>query len=182
MTAGARYTTVAITLHWLIAALVLLNVAAALVAGSVGHDAAKQIMANHVAFGLTVLMLSLLRIVWRVTHRPPPLAPGLKIWEVALAHATHTAFYLLIVAIPLTGWMMVSAHGAPSVGWFGLFDVPALPVPTDHASAETLESVHGKLAWGTLALLSLHVAGALKHQLLDGDGTLGRMVPWLRRA
>ena len=177
----ARYTAGAIALHWIIALLIVLNFAAVWISEGMPKPERMQIMANHKAIGLTILALSVLRLVWRFTHPAPPFAPGMRPWEAMLARVVHTLFYILIIAIPLTGWAMVSSFGkgAP-VSWFGLFNVPALPVSASKATAETFHGVHGQLAIAALALLTLHVAGALKHQLLDRDGTLARMVPFLR--
>lgn len=181
--AAARYSRGAIAFHWTIAVLIMLNFAAAWVADDAPKEAARQIMGNHKAFGLLILLLSVLRIVWRLTHRPPPLADTLKTWEAAAAKVVHTLFYVLIVAIPLTGWAMASAFsGGEPIGFFGLFDIPGLPMAADKQTAGVFHEVHELLATLTLALLALHIGGALKHQFIDRDATLGRMIPWLRRA
>lgn len=164
-------------LHWLIAVLIALNFAAAWVAATMPRPARMQIMANHKSIGLTVLLLTVVRIAWRLTHRPPRLQRGLQPWESMLAHAVHTLFYLLMIGIPLTGWSMVSSGGPVRV--LGLLSVPALPVPTGDAAGDTFHAVHEKLAWLLLALLALHVVGALKHQFFARDRTLGRMLPFL---
>lgn len=179
--ARARYSRGAIAFHWTIAVLILLNIAAAWVADDAPKEQAAQIMGNHKAIGLLVLALSLMRIVWRLTHRPPPLVETLKTWEAALAKVVHSLFYVLIVAIPLSGWAMSSAFsGGKPVGFFGLFDIPGLPFAADRRTAGVFHEVHELFATLTLFLVALHVAGALKHQFVDRDGTLGRMIPWLR--
>lgn len=165
-------------LHWLIALLIVLNFIAVWVSEDMPRPERMQIMANHKSIGLTVLILTILRIVWRVTHRPPPFQRSLQPWERGLAHTVHTLFYIAMIGIPLTGWAMVSGGGPVKV--FGLFSMPALPVPTDEASSTTFFTVHEKLGWLMLALLALHVLGALKHQFVDRDATLGRMIPFLR--
>ena len=181
MSSAARYSGGAILLHWLIAILILLNFAAVWVADGMPKPEKMQVMANHKAIGLTILALSLLRILWRMTHRAPPFAAEVKRWEAALARTVHTLFYVLIIAIPLTGWAMVSSFGkGKPVSWFGLFDVPALPVSSDRAVGGAFHDLHENLAIAALLLLALHVAGALKHQFFDRDGTLGRMAPFLR--
>lgn len=178
----ARYSAGAIAFHWIIALLILLNYVAVWVASTMPKPEKMQVMANHKAIGLTILTLSVLRILWRLTHRAPPFAAGVKRWEAALARTVHTLFYVLIIAIPLTGWAMVSSFGAGKpVSWFGLVDVPALPVSSDRATSGAFNEAHELLAIAVLLLLMLHVAGALKHQFFDRDGTLGRMVPFLRR-
>lgn len=173
-----RYSRVAMILHWSIALLIVLNFAAAWVAETVPRAERMQIMANHKSIGLTVLILTVVRIAWRVTHRPPPLQRTLQPWERTLATAVHSLFYILMIGMPLTGWAMVSAGGPVSV--FGLFSMPALPVPSSEAAGDTFHDVHVKLAWLMLGLFALHVLGALKHQFLDRDRTLGRMIPFLR--
>ena len=173
-----RYSGVAMILHWLIALLIVLNFAAAWISETMPRPERMQIMANHKAIGITVLILTVIRIAWRLTHRPPPLQRTLQPWERMLASAVHALFYVLMIGLPLTGWSMVSAGGP--VRMFGLFSMPALPVPTTDAVGDTFYDLHVKLAWVMLALFVLHVAGALKHQFLDHDATLGRMIPFLR--
>ncbi|VWX52340.1 cytochrome b [Novosphingobium sp. 9U] len=173
-----RYSRVAMILHWLIALLIVLNFIAIWVAEDMPKPQRMQIMANHKAIGITVLILTVVRIFWRVTRRPPPFQRTQQPWERALAHAVHALFYFAMIGIPLTGWSMVSGGGPVSL--FGLFSVPPLPVPTSEAASGTFFSVHEKLAWLMIALFVLHVLGALKHQFVDRDRTLGRMIPFLR--
>jgi cytochrome b561 len=180
--AGARYGKVAMAFHWVIAVLIVLNFLSAWAAQDQPRAVATQIMGNHKAFGLTILALSVLRIAWRFVHRPPPLSEQLKAWEAAVAKVTHTLFYFLMIAIPLAGWAMVSsAGGGKPVSVFGRFDVPALPFAHDKATADTFHDVHETLAALMLLLLALHVGAALKHQFVDRDTTLARMVPFLSR-
>lgn len=179
-TSAARYTRGAIVLHWLIAVLIILNVAAAWISEGMSKADRAIVMGNHKAIGITVLMLTVLRIVWRLTHRPPPLLESLKAWEAALSRVVHAGFYFLMLAIPLTGWAMSSAFSkGAGVSLFGLVTVPALPVGYDKPTAGLFAELHELLAFGMIALIVLHVAGALKHQLIDQDGTLRRMIPWL---
>lgn len=176
---ATRYSLGAILLHWLIALLIALNFAAAWVAEDMPKPQAAQVMANHKAIGLTVLGLTLVRIGWRLAHTPPPLSDRLKAWEVATARVTHALFYLLMLAIPLTGWAMHSAHpGSKPVGIFGLFAMPRLPLAESKPLAETFEAMHGTLTTLMLVLAALHVAGALKHQFFDKDRSLQRILPW----
>ncbi|WP_067732100.1 cytochrome b [Novosphingobium naphthalenivorans] len=175
-----QYSRVAVVLHWLIALLIALNFIAAWVAEDMPKAEKMQIMANHKAFGLTILALTVIRILWRLVHKAPPLSAALASWEVALARVVHVLFYFLMLFIPLTGWGMASGSGNP-VSWFGLFDVPALPVAGNKALGGIFHESHEVLATIMLGLFALHVAGALKHQLLDRDDTMARMVPFLRR-
>ncbi len=175
----SRYSMGAISFHWLIAALIALNYAAAWYAEDLPKAEHMQVMGNHKAFGIVILVLTVLRIVWRLMHTPPPLLESLKSWEAALAKVTHGLLYVLMLAIPLAGWAMHSAFsgGAP-VSLFGLFDFPGLPMAQDKATGGTFHDMHGLLATLMLGLVGLHVLAAFKHQLVDKDGTLRRMLPW----
>ena len=169
-----RYSRVAIAFHWTIAALVIFNIAVGL-----GHDpipALRALMPAHKAIGLTVLALTALRVTWRLAHRPPPLPADTPGWERGAAHATHWTLYLLLVALPLSGWVMVSGpQGRRPLSWFGAFDLPYLPVTS--LAAEGAAKAHGLLGWVMLALVLLHVAAALRHHLLLRDRVLARMLP-----
>lgn len=179
-TSAARYSRGAIVLHWLIAVLIMLNFAAAWISEDMAKADRAMVMGNHKAIGITILLLTILRIVWRVAQRPPAMIETLKAWEAALAKVTHAAFYFLMLAIPLSGWAMSSAFSqGKGVSLFGLFTMPALPVAYDKPTAEMFEEMHEVFATLMLLLFALHVAGALKHHLIDKDGTLRRMVPWI---
>jgi cytochrome b561 len=179
--AGARYTRGAIAFHWTIAGLILLNFALASAADDAPRAEHDRIMANHMAIGLAILALSILSILWRIAHPAPPYVATLKAWEAWLARVVHSLFYFLIVAIPLTGWAMVSAAtGGRPISFFGLFALPGLPFSRDRARAGAFHDAHESLAALAFFLLALHVAAVLKHQFIDRDATLGRMIPWLR--
>ncbi len=173
-----RYSTVAIWFHWTIAVLVILNIAVGLL-----HDpipALGAFMGAHKAIGMTVLVLTLGRIIWRITHPAPPLPAEVPAAHKGLAHATHFAFYALLLAMPLTGWMMVSGtETRRPFNWFGLFDLPYLPV--SKAAGGFGHSAHGVLGWLMLALVVLHIAAALRHHLILRDAVLVRMAPALKR-
>jgi cytochrome b561 len=177
---GERYSRVAIAFHWTIALLVVAN----LVIG-IGHDAIpalRRLMGAHKAIGIAVLALTAARIAWRLTHRPPALPAGTPAWEKGVAHATHGTLYLLMIAMPVTGWLMVSGPGpgpARPLSWFGLFDVPLLPVGS--GAADLGHDAHGLLGWLMLALVVLHVGAALRHHLLLRDTVLVRIAPILGR-
>jgi len=168
----ARYSRVAMWFHWTIAALVIVN----LVIG-IFHDAIGG-MPIHKAVGITVLALTAGRVAWRLGHRPPPLPPHTAGWEKGVAHATHWALYLLMIAMPVSGWVMTSAGTRP-LSWFGLFEIPKLPV--DKAAGALGSQAHGVLGWVMLALVVLHVAAALRHWLILRDGVFARMAPALER-
>ena len=128
---------------------------------------------------MTILALSALRLLWRLTHRPPAL-PGtvtaaMPSWQVRAYHATHHLMYLLFFAVPLVGWAYSSMAGFPVV-WFGGLPLPDF-VPVDKELAKLVKPVHAVLAYTLLALVVLHVAAALKHHFVDRDGLLGRMQP-----
>jgi cytochrome b561 len=169
-----RYSRVAIAFHWTIAVLVIVN----LIVG-IGHDyvpALRAWMPGHKAIGITVLALTAARVAWRLAHRPPALPAGLPGWERQAAHTTHWALYALMVAMPLSGWLMVSGpEGRRPLEWFGLFPLPYLPA--SGATADAAHSAHGLLGWLMLALVALHIAAALRHHLVLRDGVLGRMLP-----
>ena len=178
--AAARYSRGAIVLHWLIAVSIWTNIAIAWATEGLPKAERSAWMGTHQALGITILLLTLVRIGWRLTHRPPPMLATLKPWEAKLARFNQFAFYFVMLAIPLSGWAMASAFGkGRPVSMFGLFDFPALPVAGDKPTAELFEQLHGALAFAFLGLFVLHLAGALKHHLIDKDGTLRRMLPFL---
>jgi cytochrome b561 len=179
--AAARYSRGAMALHWIIALLIVLNFIGAWEAEDLEGAEKAYAMAGHKAFGITILTLTVLRIVWRFTHKPPPLLESLKAWEAAFAKVTHSLFYFLMLAVPLAGWSLHSAasNGKP-VAIFGLTQVPALPVGSDKPTVGMFHDLHETFATLLLVLLVLHVAAALKHALIDRDGTLRRMVPFVK--
>lgn len=172
-----RYSSVSIALHWTIALLIVVNVTGALLAENVDRATAASIMTVHKSIGLTVLLLSLARLGWRLAHGFPPFPDSTPAWDRVFARATHVAFYVLIIAVPLAGWTMVSAGSRP-LEWFGLFDWPKLPV--GRATGEVAHEAHEILALSTVGLVLLHVAGALKHHFIDRDHVLARMLPLVR--
>lgn len=185
-----RYSGVAMTLHWLIAAAIVTNVGIAWYANTLHGLAKMPSMQIHKSLGITILLLTAARLAWRLFKKPPEMRADLKPWERWLAHAVHALFYLTMVALPLTGWAMVSAtpliHVYP-INMFGLFHWPEiaslanLPHDQMHAAHETFESAHGLLAKLIVyVLIPLHILGALKHQFLDRDHELGRMIPFLK--
>jgi cytochrome b561 len=178
---AARYSRGAIALHWLIAVLIVTNFVLAWVSEDATKEVRSALIGNHKAIGITVLVLTLVRIGWRLTHKPPPLVESLKAWEVALSKVVHVLIYGLMLAIPLAGWAMSSSFtkGGP-VNMFGLFGFPALPVAHDKATQGMFGEIHEITATLMLALLALHVGAALKHHMIDKDGTLRRMMPGMK--
>jgi cytochrome b561 len=172
------YSRVAIALHWTIALLIVGNVAGALISEGVDKQTAGVIMATHKSIGLTVLTLSLIRLAWRIGHGFPRFPESTPMWDAVLARATHVGLYVLMIAVPLAGWTMVSGGDRP-LTWFGLFDWPKLPV--GKSIAEFAHEAHELLAFTTVGLALLHAAGALKHHYFDKDDVLARMLPLVRR-
>ena len=134
----------------------------------------------HKSVGVLILALTMARLGWRLSGtRPVALGPS-RAWERVLAHSVHVGFYLVLIAMPLSGWLLSSAANF-SVSVFGMFTLPDLVAP-DKALQETLAAVHGWLAWGLAGLLVLHVAGALKHHFVLKNATLRRMIPGRSKA
>jgi cytochrome b561/polyisoprenoid-binding protein YceI len=170
--AQARYSTVAIVLHWLIALALAFQLALGF---AMPHDERGfALFQLHKSVGVTIFVLTLLRLAWRLTHRPPPAVEGG--FQGFLAKAVHTLLYAFMIGAPLTGWAMVSTDASriPTL-LYGTIPWPHLPLPS--ALNEPLEETHELLAWIGLALILLHVAGALRHQFLLKDGLLRRMGP-----
>ena len=136
----------------------------------------------HKWAGVTILALSVLRLVWRITHRPPALPRAMErampVWQKAAHHATHHLLYVLFFAVPLIGWAYRSAAGFPIV-FLGLWQLPDF-VPVSKELAEAIKPWHELSAYAMAGLVVVHVAAALKHQFIDRDGLLQRMLPGKR--
>ena len=163
-------------LHWTIAVLVIGLALVGLLMQELPNTPLKvQVYALHKSFGLTVLALAMLRLLWRLDNRRPPHPPTMPRWERRFAGLTHGLLYLLLLWMPLSGWLYNSASNFP-LRWFGLFSVPALS-GRDAELKELAESLH-EYGFYLLALLfTLHVAAALKHHFIDRDRTLTMMLP-----
>lgn len=169
-----RYTNVAIVLHWTIALLIVVN----LVIGLFHDSLFPNAIPLHKSIGMTVLALAVVRLAWRLAHRPPPLPASVRPWEKGLAHAVHWLFYALIILLPLSGWVFTSASPKRHpLSFFGLFGLPMAPVAQDKALSHSIAERHEQLAWLMIGLLVLHVAAALKHRFVDRDRTVDRMLP-----
>ena len=180
-----RYTTVAIVLHWTIAVLLVLQIIGGWVAEDVLKGAAKfQAFQIHKSMGLTILLLTFARLAWRLGHKPPPPPAGMPDWQKAAASAVHVGFYVLLIAIPLSGLVLISSSSyVVKTMWWGLVQVPELPLrglENSKAIHDAAGNAHSLLVWGTIVLWALHVGAALKHQFVDRDGVLGRMLPFLK--
>ena len=171
-----RYTGTAIGLLWLMALLL----AALFCAGLYMHDLPLspwklKVYSWHKWAGVTAFLLLLVRLAWRATHRPPQLPATISRAMQRAAHAGHALIYVLMAAIPLTGWLMSSAKGFQTV-YFGVLPIPDL-LAKDKALGETLQQVHYALALLLAAVVAGHAAAALKHHLVDKDGVLRSMLP-----
>ncbi len=181
-----RYTGAAIAFHWLVAAGIAANVALAWTWPYLADANVRPAIDTHKSIGITVLGLAVMRLLWRWTHRPPALPSSYQRWETRLSHATHIALYVVIFAMPLSGWIMDSAWaGAASnpMSLFGLFEWPRIGL-VEHLPPATRDGVHAAfgaahfwIAWMIYGLVALHIAGALKHQWLDRERELQRMLP-----
>jgi cytochrome b561 len=173
MTSPARYTPVAIVLHWLLALAIIGAFCMGVYMSDLPFSPTRLKLYNwHKWAGVTILALSALRLLWRLAHRPPVPAP-MPAWQARVASGVHLLLYIAFFAVPLTGWAMSSAKGYPIV-WFGVLPLPDF-VPKDHDLGELLEEVHAALAWGLAVLVLAHIGGALKHHFIDRDGLLKRM-------
>jgi cytochrome b561 len=182
----ARYSNPAIALHWIIAVLILGNIALGYAADLVPDSAVRSVIDTHKSIGITVLGFAILRILWRVSHRPPVFPQGYSPFERWAAHAAHGALYVLIFALPISGWMHDSAWKAAATHPMSLYGL--VPWPRIHwiegiepVEKERLHTLffawHSYFAYALYLLLAIHIAGALKHQFLDRQPELQRMLP-----
>lgn len=170
-------------LHWVVVALVLVMAWLGLTMGDLpnGPDKAAT-YALHKSIGLTVLAVVAVRLGWRLVAGAAAPVAGTPRWQARIATATHWALYALLLAMPLSGWLLNSAAGSP-LQWFGLVDIPAI-AGQDHTLRERAVDAHELLFWALALLALLHAAAAFYHHLFVGDATLARMLPrgWLGRA
>ncbi|MEM8771067.1 MAG: cytochrome b/b6 domain-containing protein [Pseudomonadota bacterium] len=184
--AGARYTNVAIVLHWTIAILILAQIAGGFYMHNLPNSAPAKfdLYQLHKSFGLSILVLTVIRIGWRLTHRPPALPSAMPSWQKMIARATHVLFYALLILTPLVGLAIVSVSpkDIPTY-YFGLFNVPHLPFLDGGADPAAAEKAfidrHKALSIGILILFALHAGAAIKHALADKDGVMRSMQPRL---
>jgi len=173
-----RYNRVAIALHWITAALILANLALGLSMVPMRISPSKiHLYLWHKSIGATVFLLTSLRLAWRSLRGHPAPVP-MPAWQARAARVSHASLYVLLLLIPLSGWLYSSATGVQVV-YLGLVPLPNL-VPKDKALADVLRLVHVGLNTVMVLVVIVHVAAALKHQWVDRDGTLARMLPFLR--
>ena len=169
-----RYNPISVAFHWLMAAIIVVTWSIAIVVSDMPLSPARITGYSwHKWLGVTVFFLVLLRLVWRATHPAPQLEIKMPAWQERAMQLTHFALYLLMIVIPLVGWLMSSAKGY-TVNYFGLFELPDL-LSKDKALGHQLKDLHEYLADVLVALVCLHVLAALKHQFIDRDGLLSRM-------
>ena len=181
---SARYDPIAISLHWLIA-LAFLSM---LAIGFVMHDLPLTdpwkfpLFQFHKSLGFTILSLVGIRILWRLTHRPPALPANMPAWEKGSAEATHWVLYAILLAMPLSGWIIVShsAYNIPTL-YFGLFEIPHLGELNVGYSKKQIEEaaslIHEVLAFSACGLIALHAGAALRHHFILKDTVLRRILP-----
>lgn len=181
-----RYSSVAITLHWVIALAMLGMILGGWYMTDLPDGASGQyfLYQMHKSIGITILLLTVARIIWRVMNPPPALPDDMNGLEKTASHLVHLGFYGLMIGLPLTGWLYSSVSvklDVPTV-LYGMISWPDVPfvdgLKTEGASG-TVHFIHSKLAWVVLGLLALHFAGAIKHELGAEHGVLKRMIPGL---
>jgi len=176
---AARYTRTAIVLHWVAAILILGNVAFGLYMVGLPLSPAKlRYYSWHKWIGVSVLLLSAARLLWRLGHAAPSLPDDMPPWQKRAAHVSHYLLYALFFAVPLAGWLFSSAAGFPVV-FLGVVPLPDL-VPKSRELADALKVVHRIAAWSLGALALVHAAAAVKHHVVDRDDVLVRMLPFLK--
>jgi len=175
-----RYTSTAIALHWLMAALLIGLFAVGVYMHELPLSPWKlQIYSWHKWAGVSAFLLVLARLAWRFTHRPPALPYNMSKAMAFAAHAGHAILYLLMIAIPLSGWLMSSAKGVQTI-YFGVLPIPDL-LTKNKELGELLREVHEILNFTLLAVVIGHAGAALKHHLINKDDILLRMLPRRRR-
>jgi cytochrome b561 len=170
-----RYTPLAIAFHWLLAVAIVCSFCVGLYMSDLAMSPTRLKLFNwHKWAGMTIFALSALRLLWRLTHRPPADVP-MPAWQQRAAHVTHVVLYVLFFGVPLAGWAYSSAAGFPVVV-YGLIPLPDF-VPVDKGLAAGLKTLHQVLAFALAFVVVAHVGAALKHHFLDRDGLLLRMWP-----
>ena len=174
-----RYTSTAIVLHWLIGAMILIAVAVGLYMTGLKFSPEKLKLYNwHKWAGVTIFMLVVLRLAWRLFHAAPPLPPSVPDWQRRIAGATHVLLYALMFAIPVSGWLMSSAKGFQTV-YFGVIPLPDLLGKNENLG-ELLEQVHQLLSYSLIAVVIMHTVAALKHHFIAKNDVLRRILPGTR--
>lgn len=175
------YSGFTVALHWVTAALVVSQISIPIVTEDLARPERMFWMNAHKSLGLVLMVVTLARLAVRLGRPLMPLPGAMAGWERFLARATQIAFYILLIGLPLGGWIASTAAGRP-IQFFGFFPWPNLPfVPLDGGLAKTVKGLHEIGGKALIGLIILHVLGALKHYLVDKDNVLQRMVPFLSR-
>jgi cytochrome b561 len=175
----ARWGILAQTLHWIVVLLVITQFILARIAHELPLGLEKLAMlARHKSVGITILLLVVIRLIWRWMNPTPALPDTLKPYERVLAKVTHGGLYLLLFAMPITGWIMSSARNFP-VSWWGLVQLPDFVAP-NRPLYDAMHATHETLAWLLALTALLHIAAALKHHFILKDDVLRRMLPFTR--
>ena len=171
------YNPIAKWLHWLVAGMIVVQYVLAELAENAEQNnqlvSQLGLLANHKSVGITILVLAVIRLAWRFSHKPPSLPENMPGWQIKASHISHWSLYALLILLPITGWLMSSA-AAYSVSWFNLIALPDFVNP-DPALKGTLESIHEIFAKLLFVIALLHILAALKHALFDKDDVLARM-------
>jgi cytochrome b561 len=172
---GSHYTPTAKLLHWLVAGMIVVQFVLAQLADNAPSDLRElALLANHKSVGITILVVAMVRVAWRLLHTPPALPATMPRWQVTASAISHWSLYALLFAVPVTGWLMSSAS-AYSVSWFNLFQLPDFVSPNPDLK-DVFEEIHEILARLLLVIASVHVAAALKHAVIDKDKVLNRIL------
>jgi len=176
-----RYGPVAISLHWIVAALILFNLAFGLYLVGLPLSPQKlRYFSYHKWIGVTVLLLATARLLWRLGHPAPALPAAMPPWERRAAHVSHALLYVLFFAAPLSGWLFSSANGFQTV-YLGVVPIPDL-LGKNKEVADVLKIAHHWINYTLAAVIAVHAAAALKHHFIDRDDVLVRMLPRSRRS
>lgn len=171
-----EYGYIAILLHWIMAALIIALLILGLYMTNLPIGLQKlKLYGWHKELGVLALGLVIIRILWRYSNITPSLTPLLPLWEAIAARCTHWIFYLLMIALPITGWIMSSAAGLP-VSFFGLFVLPDI-VSANEEYRILFQQIHQWLGYAIIAFICLHVAAACKHHFINKDDIMRRMLP-----
>ncbi len=169
------------TFHWIIMLLILAQAAIGLTMVNLPKRPSVFAIYNlHKSIGLTILALAVLRLAWRVFDRRPADPPGMPTWQQRTAHMTHVLLYVLIFAVPLSGWLFDSASALRPLHWWGVVTMPSLTGGPAPDWADVTRSLHHFLFWTLVVVVIVHVGAALKHHFIDRDNVLRRMLPWGR--
>ena len=169
------YTKTSKWLHWIVAVIVLLMLSGSFFLSDIAEHYQSMAYMLHKSTGLTVLLLMLVRLTWIIHTGKPALPSSVSMWERSLSRFVQFSLYVFLIAMPLCGWVMsVAANRVPV--YFGLFKLPLYGIPVNKALSEFMAQSHTTIAWILIALITLHIAGSLKHYFIDKDNVLNRML------